>query len=188
MGHSIVSGNHGSRYLWEYNMTKHWLMKSEPSCFSIDDLKNSPHQTTHWDGVRNYQARNFMRDDMHIGDLVFFYHSNCTPPGIVGIAEVVRASYTDFTAFDPNSEHPDAKSTPDNPRWVMVDIRFKEKFSHIIALDVLKLQPELKNMLLLRRGNRLSVTPVSAQEWRCIQELAQCIFPNVSGSHAHNLL
>ena len=119
-------------------MTNYWLMKSEPSCFSIDDLKNSPNQTSCWDGVRNYQARNFMRDGMKIGDLLFFYHSNCKVPGIVGVAEVVSASYPDYTAFDPNSDHPDLSSTPDKPRWFMVDVRFKEKFPTILSLNTLK--------------------------------------------------
>lgn len=153
-------------------MTKYWLMKSEPSCFSIDDLRKAPEQTTPWDGVRNYQARNFMRNEMTIGDQVLFYHSNCNPPGIIGIAEVTSEAYPDYTAFDPDSEHPDPKSTPENPRWFMVDIRFKEKFKHLIALDSLKQYPELEKMLLLRKGNRLSVLPVSKEEWDfIIQEL-----------------
>jgi predicted RNA-binding protein with PUA-like domain len=146
-------------------MTKYWLMKSEPSCFSIDDLRASPNQSTHWDGVRNYQARNFIRNEMSIGDQVLFYHSNCNPPGIIGIAEVTSKPYPDYTAFDPNSEHPDPKSNPDNPRWYMVDIRFKEKFKEIIPLDTLKRYPELENMPLVRKGNRLSVSPVSRDEW-----------------------
>lgn len=148
-------------------MTNYWLMKSEPSCFSIEDLKTSPKQTSAWDGVRNYQARNYMRD-MQIGDQVLFYHSNCNPPGIIGIAEVVREAYPDHTAFDPNSEHPDPKSTPDNPRWFMVDIRFKSKFKQLIALDTLKQYSELRNMILLRKGNRLSVFPISQHEWEFI--------------------
>lgn len=152
-------------------MTNYWLMKSEPSCFSIDDLQAAPQQTTSWDGVRNYQARNFMRDKMRIGDQVFFYHSNCTPPGIVGIAEVISQAYPDYTAFDPTSEHPDAKSTPDNPRWYMVDICFKEKFSKIISLEQLKHYPELSQMQLLRKGNRLSVLPVNKDEWLFIKPL-----------------
>ncbi|AHE67917.1 EVE domain-containing protein [Legionella oakridgensis] len=151
-------------------MTHYWLMKSEPSCFSIDDLQNAPKQTTPWDGVRNYQARNFMRDQMNIGDLVFFYHSNCNPPGIVGIAEIVSSAYPDYTAFDPNSEHPDPNSTPEHPRWFMVDIRFKEKFPEIIPLNTLKYHPELGSMPLLRKGNRLSVMPVSAQAWNFINQ------------------
>lgn len=146
-------------------MTNYWLMKSEPDCFSIDDLSNAPNQTTHWDGVRNYQARNFMRNQMAIGDQVLFYHSNCNPPGIIGIAEVVSEAYPDYTAFDPDSEHPDMKSTPDNPRWFMVDIRFKEKFNHLISLDTLRQYPELEEMILLRKGNRLSILPVSKKEW-----------------------
>jgi predicted RNA-binding protein with PUA-like domain len=151
-------------------MMKYWLMKSEPSCFSIDDLRAAPQKTTHWDGVRNYQARNLIRDEMSIGDQVFFYHSNCTPPGIIGIAEVISKAYPDYTAFDPNSEHPDAKSTPDNPRWFMVDIRFKQKFNQLITLETLKLYPELAKMPLLRKGNRLSVLPVSREEWLFITE------------------
>ncbi|KTD24563.1 MULTISPECIES: EVE domain-containing protein [Legionella] len=145
-------------------MTNYWLMKSEPSCFSIDDLRASPHQTTHWDGVRNYQARNFI-NAMAMGDQVLFYHSNCNPPGIIGIAEVVSKPYPDYTAFDPNSEHPDPKSTPDKPRWFMVDIRFKEKFKELIPLDALKRYPQLEKMPLVRKGNRLSVLPVTQDEW-----------------------
>ena len=152
---------------------KYWLMKSEPSCFSIDDLSQAPKQTTCWDGVRNYQARNFMRDEMRVGDLVFFYHSNCQPPGIAGIAEVVHPAYPDFTAWDPDSEHPDMKSTPDNPRWFMVDIQFRQKLTHFLALDALKHHPELGKMQLLRKGNRLSVLPVSAEEWEFIVQLAR---------------
>ena len=152
-------------------MTHYWLMKSEPSCLSLDDLRKRPHQTAPWDGVRNYQARNFMRDTMRVGDQAFFYHSNCNPPGIVGIVEIISDSYPDYTAFDPNSEHPDAKSTPENPRWFMVDVRFKEKFSHILSLGSLRQYPELEKMPLLRKGNRLSITPVSADEWAFINNL-----------------
>ncbi|MGV3739913.1 MAG: EVE domain-containing protein [Gammaproteobacteria bacterium] len=152
---------------------KYWLMKSEPSCFSIDDLTKAPKQTTCWDGVRNYQARNFMRDEMQVGDQVFFYHSNCQPPGIAGVAEVVQAAYPDFTAWDPDSEHPDMKSTPDKPRWFMVDIQFREKFPHLIALDELKQYPELAQMQLLRKGNRLSVLPIGAEEWKFIKNLVR---------------
>lgn len=145
-------------------MTQYWLMKSEPSCFSIDALKSAPKQTEHWDGVRNYQARNFMRE-MKIGDRLFFYHSNCNPPGIVGIAEVVSEAYPDHTAFDPESDHPDVNSTPDNPRWFMVDVKFKEKFPEIISLHSLKTYPQLEKLPLLRKGNRLSVMPVGKEEW-----------------------
>lgn len=152
-------------------MKQYWLMKSEPSCFSIDDLQQCPGQTSPWDGVRNYQARNFMRNDMRIGDLVFFYHSNCNPPGIVGIAEVASHAYPDETAFDPNSEHPDPTSTRDNPRWYLVDIRFVKKFKSIISLDSLKQHPELSHMQLLRKGNRLSVLPVEKSDWDYITTL-----------------
>ena len=152
-------------------MSKYWLIKSEPSCFSIDDLKQSPNQTSPWDGVRNYQARNFMRDQMQIGDLIFFYHSNCKPPGIVGIAEVSSQAYHDFTAWDPSSEHPDPLSTQDKPRWFMVDVRFKEKFKQIVSLDQLKQCPDLADMQLVRKGNRLSVLPVSDNEWTQILQL-----------------
>ncbi len=152
-------------------MANYWLMKSEPSCFSIDDLYNKPKQTAPWDGVRNYQARNFMQKSMQIGDLAFFYHSNCNPPGIVGIAEIISTAYPDYTAFDPTSEHPDPKSTPSNPRWFMVDVRFKNKFPHIISLESLRHYPELEDMPLLRRGNRLSITPVSKDQWDFINEL-----------------
>ncbi len=150
---------------------KYWLMKSEPACFSIDDLQQAPQQTTSWDGVRNYQARNFMRQDMRCGDQVFFYHSNCQPPGIVGVAEVVREAYPDHTAFDPESEHPDPKSTPEHPRWFMVDLRFRQKFERLITLEELKQHPGLSQMPLLRKGNRLSVLPVSGEEWQLICEL-----------------
>ena len=152
-------------------MSRYWLVKSEPDCFSIDDLKNAPDQTEHWDGVRNYQARNFMRDQMKVGDEVFFYHSNCNPPGIVGTATVASEPYPDHTAFDPESEHPDPKSTPDNPRWFMVDIRFQEKFKHPISLDDLKQQPALENMRLVQKGNRLSVMPIEPDEWEYIMQM-----------------
>ena len=154
-------------------MKKYWLMKSEPNCFSIDALINAPNQTAHWDGVRNYQARNMLRDEVKKGDLVFFYHSNAEPPGIVGIAEVVREGYPDFTAFDPDSEHPDLTSHPDNPKWYMVDIKFKQKFEHIISLETLKQQTDLLEMPLLKKGNRLSVMPVSEKHWAIILKMAR---------------
>lgn len=150
---------------------RYWLMKSEPSVFSIDDLQSRPGQTEHWDGVRNYQARNMMRDDMRQGDQVLFYHSNCQPPGIVGIAEIAREAYPDFTAGDPHSPYYDPKSTPEQPRWYMVDVCFMRKFQRIITLDELKRQPGLEEMPLLRRGNRLSIMPVSAQQWQLILAL-----------------
>ncbi|PIQ43311.1 MAG: EVE domain-containing protein [Gammaproteobacteria bacterium CG11_big_fil_rev_8_21_14_0_20_46_22] len=145
----------------------YWLMKSEPDVFGIDDLKLMPKKTEHWDGVRNYQARNFMKS-MKKGDLIFFYHSNCTPPGIVGIAEVVKEAYPDFTAWNPESKYFDPKSTEDNPRWFMVDVKFKEKFKTIISLDELKQSPALSNMRLVKKGNRLSVMPVEPDEWDVI--------------------
>ena len=146
-------------------------MKSEPDEFSIDDLQNMPDQTEHWDGVRNYQARNMMRDEMKIGDLVFFYHSNCTEPGIVGIMQVVREAYPDFLAFDHKDKHYDPKSDPDNPRWFMVDIHFMQKFKRNITLKELKQKSELQDLVLVRRGNRLSIMPVTAEQWDFILSL-----------------
>ncbi len=149
----------------------YWLMKSEPDVYGIDDLAAQPDQTDHWDGVRNYQARNMMRDQMKKGDKVFFYHSNCKTPGIVGIARVVREGYPDFTAFDPRSRYYDPKSSPDNPRWYMVDIRLERKLKRNITLEELKRHRELADMPLLRRGNRLSVMPVTAEQWKFILSL-----------------
>jgi predicted RNA-binding protein with PUA-like domain len=150
----------------------YWLIKSEPDAFSIEDLAASPGKTTHWDGVRNYQARNFMRDDMQVGDRVFYYHSNCKPPGIVGICEVASAPYPDHTAFDPDSKYFDAKSDPDNPRWMMVDIRFLRKTKRLISLDEIKTQAErLDGFPLIRRGNRLSIMPVTKEHWDFILSL-----------------
>jgi predicted RNA-binding protein with PUA-like domain len=146
----------------------YWLMKSEPGTFGIDDLQNRPGQTEHWDGVRNYQARNMMRDAMKTGDQVFFYHSNCNEPGIVGIAEIAREAYPDFTAFDPDNKHFDPKSSPDNPRWFMVDVYLVRKLARTITLKELKNHAELQELALLRRGNRLSVMPVTEQQWRFI--------------------
>ena len=143
----------------------YWLFKSEPSCFSIDDLSRRPKQIAAWDGVRNYQVRNLLRDEIKPGDLAFFYHSSCTPPGIAGIVKVVKAGYPDMTAWDIHSDHFDPKSTPENPRWYMVDVQLVKKFSHFITLDEIKRNPKLKNMLILRKGNRLSITPVTAEEW-----------------------
>ena len=140
-------------------------MKSEPDTFGINDLYNKPGQTEHWDGVRNYQARNMMRDAMKLGDQVFFYHSNCDVPGIVGIMEVVREGYPDFSAFDPDDPHFDPKSDPANPRWMMVDVKYVKTLSRIISLKELKLHPELADLALVRRGNRLSIMPVSEQQW-----------------------
>jgi predicted RNA-binding protein with PUA-like domain len=148
----------------------YWLMKSEPSCFSIDDLKCAKNQTSHWDGVRNYQARNYICT-MRPGDLCFFYHSNCSVLGIVGTMEVVSEPYPDFTAFDPDSEHPDLKSTPQDPRWYMVDVKFRTKFNSPLTLNAMKSFPQLEEMIILRKGNRLSVTPIKQVEWKFINEL-----------------
>lgn len=150
----------------------YWLMKSEPNVFSIDDLAASPKKTTHWDGVRNYQARNFMRDDMKKGDLVLFYHSNAKPPGIAGVAKVVKESYPDFTAFDPDDKHYDPKSKQDEPRWFMVDIKLVKKFKELLALPDLKQVEALDGMVLLQKGSRLSVQPVTEQQYETILELA----------------
>lgn len=141
----------------------HWLLKSEPDVFSIDDLAKSPKQITAWEGVRNYQARNFLRD-MKMGDLGFFYHSNATPPGIIGIVEVVKEAYPDVSSFDPKSDYYDAKSTPENPRWFCVDVKLVKKFPRLISLPEIKNTPQLKEMVLLHRG-RLSVQPVTLTEW-----------------------
>ena len=146
-------------------------MKSEPSEFSIDDLKNRPKKTEPWDGVRNYQARNMMRDEMKKGDLVFFYHSNCDIPGIVGIMTVSKEGYPDHTAFDPNDKHFDPKSDPDNPRWFYVDVKYKRKFKRTISLSELRDHKQLKDMRLLQKGNRLSIMPVTKKEWDFILSL-----------------
>jgi len=150
---------------------RYWLMKSEPDTFSLDHLAAMPQRTTMWDGVRNYQARNMLRDDMQRGDLAFFYHSNCAEPGIVGIVEVVRAGYPDPSAFDPESPYFDPKSDPGQPRWYVVDVRLKQRLKRTITLGELKAAPELASMALVRRGNRLSVLPVTATEWKFILDL-----------------
>ncbi|WP_353573190.1 EVE domain-containing protein [Candidatus Albibeggiatoa sp. nov. BB20] len=144
----------------------YWLMKSEPNAFSIDDLAKV--QIEPWDGVRNYQARNMMRDQMQIGDLVFFYHSNCKIPAIVGMMKIVKAGYVDNTAFDPDEKYYDPKSKPDSPRWYRVDVAFVEKFEQEISLHTLKQQAELADLALVRKGSRLSIMPVSEPEWQCI--------------------
>lgn len=149
----------------------YWLLKSEPDVFGIEHLKKMPKKTEHWDGVRNYQARNFMRDGMKKGDLAFFYHSNCKIPGIIGIMEITKEAYPDFTALDPDSKYFDPKSSNDNPRWFMVDVTFKQQFSNIISLDSLKQRPELENMALVRKGNRLSIMPVEKSEWDFIMSM-----------------
>jgi predicted RNA-binding protein with PUA-like domain len=151
---------------------RYWLMKSEPGVFSIDDLAGSPQQTTSWEGVRNYQARNFMRG-MAPGDQVLFYHSNADPPAVVGIAEVVRTAYPDDTQFDRRSRYYDPASTPGAPRWDMVDIRHRETFTPGLSLDRLRQEPKLKGMALLQKGSRLSVQPVTESEWAVVLKLAK---------------
>jgi predicted RNA-binding protein with PUA-like domain len=151
----------------------HWLIKSEPDTFSIDDLAKKPKKTTHWDGVRNFQARNFLRDQMQRGDLAFFYHSSCEVPAIVGVVKVVKPGYPDHTAFDRKDKHYDADSNPDNPRWYMVDVQLQRKLQHAITLETLRehADNELRGLALLKRGNRLSITPVSDAHWDFILSL-----------------
>jgi predicted RNA-binding protein with PUA-like domain len=149
----------------------YWLMKSEPDVFGIDDLKNAPGKIEPWDGVRNYQARNMIRDDMKPGDLAFFYHSNCKEPGIAGIMKIVRKGYPDMTAFDPDAKYFDPKSYPEMPRWYRVDVRYVRKLKRIVTLSELKKHPEVSGLPLLRRGNRLSIMPVSRQQWEYILTL-----------------
>jgi predicted RNA-binding protein with PUA-like domain len=151
---------------------QYWLLKSEPSSFSIYDLEKSPRRTTCWDGVRNYQARNYLRA-MKVGDQVLFYHSNADPPAVVGVATVVRKAYPDPTAFDPADTHYDPKSTRTNPIWDMVDIRLVQIFPAPLPLDRLRQESGLKRMELLRRGSRLSVQPVDLDEWKIILALAK---------------
>ncbi len=149
---------------------QYWLMKSEPATFSLEDLRRAPRGTEPWDGVRNYQARNFIRD-MRRGDLAFFYHSNCPQPAVVGIMEIVREAYPDHTALDPSSDHYDPKATAANPRWYMVDVRYRRALRRPVTLEALKDRPELAGMPLVRRGNRLSVMPVTRSQWDCILRL-----------------
>lgn len=149
---------------------RYWLMKSEPSDVSIDDLASFPDQTIDWYGIRNYQARNFMRDQMKLGDLVFFYHSNCAEPGIVGIAKVSKLAYPDRLQFIEGHKYYDPKSTPENPRWVNVDVKLVRK-TRLLSLKELRTYPELETMRILQRGNRLSITPVDPREWEFIMKL-----------------
>lgn len=150
---------------------RHWLLKSEPESFSVDHLARAPKRTAAWDGVRNYQARNHLRE-MKKGDLAFFYHSSCPEPGIYGIAKVVRAAYPDHTAFERSHHHFDADSDPDNPRWFMVDVQLVKKLAQPITLEQLKENRDrFPDLLVIRRGNRLSVMPVTATEWQRILAL-----------------
>ncbi len=149
-------------------MMQYWLMKSEPDVFSFDDLQQRPEQREPWDGVRNYQARNFMRDAMVEGDLVLFYHSNTKPPGVAGIAQIASAPYPDPTAFDPASKYHDPKSDPAKPRWFLVDVCYHSDLKQAVHLEQMKSMPELSDMQVLQRGNRLSIAPVSKQEFDAI--------------------
>jgi predicted RNA-binding protein with PUA-like domain len=151
----------------------YWLLKSEPDSFSIDHLGKAPKQTTVWDGVRNFQARNMLRDAMKKGDLAFFYHSSCDVPGIAGIVSVVREGYPDVTAFDPKHHHYDADSNKDAPRWFAVDLKLVRKLKRVITLDELRKHADkkLQDFVLLRRGNRLSVMPVAKKDWDFVLSL-----------------
>jgi len=156
----------------EKRSPQYWLLKSEEDVFSIEDLARAARQTTCWDGVRNYQARNYMRDSMKNGDLVFFYHSNSDPSAIAGIARVVKEGYADFTAFDQTDPHYDPKSDPGKPTWIMVDIKYVETFKKPLTLEVLRTVPQLSEMVLLQKGSRLSVQPVTEGQWQAIIKLA----------------
>jgi len=144
---------------------KYWLFKSEPTAYSFADLLKEPDRTAEWDGVRNYQVRNLMRDEMKVGDGVLFYHSSAKPLAVVGTASIVREAYPDSTAWDPNDKHFDRRSTPDNPVWLMVDIKAEQEFAQPVTLPQIKANPHLQDMLLVRRGMRLSIQPVTQQEW-----------------------
>lgn len=151
----------------------YWLMKSEPDEFGIDDLYRAPNRTAPWDGVRNYQARNMLRDEIREGDGVLFYHSSCTPPGVAGLARVVRAGYPDASAWDPASPYYDPASSPEKPRWYGVDVQWQARFPNLLSLAELRAEPALADMALLRKGSRLSVMPVTDDEWRAILAMAE---------------
>lgn len=152
-----------------------WLMKSEPDVFGIEDLAAAPRRTTRWDGVRNYQVRNMLRDQFAVGDSAFFYHSSCPEPGIAGVIEVVKAGYPDPTQFDRRSDYYDAAAPTDMPRWYSVDVRLSQRFSRVITLDELRAHASgaLRDLLVLRRGNRLSITPIERAQWQFILSLAR---------------
>lgn len=150
---------------------KYWLLKSEPDVFSFDHLKKRPKKTEPWNGVRNYQARNYMRDEMQVGDLGLFYHSSCAEPGVAGIVEITRAAYPDHTQFDPTSEYFDAGSKKEDPRWLMVDVTFEADLPKFVHLAQLREDAALADLLILRRGNRLSITPVEAAHFKRICKL-----------------
>lgn len=147
---------------------RHWLMKTEPNVYGIDDLEREG--KSHWEGVRNYQARNFMRDEMRVGDKVLFYHSNAKPPGVVGIAEVCSKPYPDFTAWDPKSKYFAPKTSQENPVWMMVDVKFVKKFPRIISLDEIRKIPECSDMLLIKKGQRLSIQPIEKRHFEAIRK------------------
>ena len=151
----------------------YWLFKTEPDAFSIDDLANRPQQTEPWDGVRNYQARNFLRDDIALGDKVFIYHSSCKTVGIAGVAEVVKAGYPDTTQFDPESKYYDPKSSETNPRWFRVDVKFVEKFPSVIPLSTIKSMPNITELGVVKKGSRLSIMPVVENEWQQLCAVAK---------------
>lgn len=157
----------------------YWLMKSEPASFSLDDLQRRPNSTEHWDGVRNYQARNLLRDEIKLGDGVLFYHSNCSEPAIVGLAKVVREGYPDHTALDPREKHFDPKAKDDKPVWFMVDVQYLCHLPQPISRDDLRQHPLLSGMGVLRKGNRLSVQPVKAEEWQAVLALSGMTDPLV---------
>jgi predicted RNA-binding protein with PUA-like domain len=152
---------------------QYWLFKSEPDAFSIDDLAAKPKQTEHWDGIRNYQARNYLRDEVKQGDQVLFYHSSCKEVGIAGLAEVVKEAYPDHSQFNPESKYFDPKASPDKPRWVMVDVQFKQKFPKVLSLSKIKNMPDITEIGLVKKGHRLSIMPVSKNEFSIILNAAK---------------
>jgi predicted RNA-binding protein with PUA-like domain len=152
---------------------QHWLFKTEPDAFSIDDLVTRAKQTEHWDGIRNYQARNFLRDEVKLGDKVFIYHSSCKEVGIAGLAEVVKEAYPDHSQFNPQSRYYDPKSTPENPRWVMVDVKLVEKFPGILSLKKIKTMPDITEVGLVKKGHRLSILPVNTGEFATLLKAAK---------------
>jgi predicted RNA-binding protein with PUA-like domain len=151
---------------------KYWLMKSEPDVFSLQDLRKRPGKKEHWDGVRNYQARNHMRDGMGVGDQVLFYHSSAETIGVAGVATIVKAAYDDPTALDPASKYHDPKATPEKNPWVMVDVKFAAEFPRLVTLEEMKSAPGLENMLVIKRGMRLSIQPVTPEEFAIVLKLA----------------
>lgn len=151
----------------------YWLFKTEPQAFSIEDLALRPDQTEPWDGIRNYQVRNLLRDQVQTGDQLFIYHSSCPEPGIVGTARVIRGAYPDHTQFDPESHYYDPKSRRENPRWLMVDVQLTDVFADIVSLKQIKANPALEQMMLVRKGNRLSIQPVTSEHWKILLAMAK---------------